>query len=189
MNSMNASDTNTSGQSGSIGSAMTKLCWMRSRVVAISKPTRDGGGGGTALPAAGPALASFWERGPGRTPHQQRAALHAEAAAGAVARARTSMTSPTAPAVCDRSRESYFTSSGSPAPASAALAVVLRLAVRRDALLRPDGARDRFHAPSAYAATEPSVLRVTSTCTPMNFTTSPPASFTGAARCGARRQG
>lgn len=41
VNSMKVSEAKTSGQSGSVGSAMTKLCWMRSRVVAISRPARD----------------------------------------------------------------------------------------------------------------------------------------------------
>lgn len=41
MNSMNVSEAKTSGQSGSVGSAMTKLCWIRSSVVAMSRPARD----------------------------------------------------------------------------------------------------------------------------------------------------
>ena len=36
--SKNPSDANTMGQSGKDGSAMTKDCWMRSRVVAMSRP-------------------------------------------------------------------------------------------------------------------------------------------------------
>jgi len=47
VNSMKLSEAKTIGQSGRLGSEMTKLCWMRSKVVAKSRPARDGGKGGT----------------------------------------------------------------------------------------------------------------------------------------------
>ena len=40
VSSRNPSEANTMGQSGRLGSAMTKFCWMRSTVVARSSATR-----------------------------------------------------------------------------------------------------------------------------------------------------
>jgi hypothetical protein len=54
VSSRKLSDANTMGQSGSEGSLITKFCWMRSSVVARSRPARLRGTGGSATPLAAP---------------------------------------------------------------------------------------------------------------------------------------
>ena len=106
VNSMKLSEAKTIGQSGRLGSEMTKLCWMRSKVVAKSRPARDGGKGGTGASS----LRMTCTRHNTHTTARQRSAVHL------AAQRRTSMIAPIGPSICDLSRESYLTSSGRPAP-------------------------------------------------------------------------
>lgn len=146
------------GQSGRLGSETTKLCWMRSSVVAKSRPAREGSGVSRAAP---PSDEIAWNTTRQAKPVARRGAQ------------RTCKTSPTDPALLAFTRESYFTSSGTPEPAHENASA---RAVEHHAR-----AAVSSNAPSANAEHEPSVVRVTSTWTPMYLATVPSASLTGAA--------
>jgi hypothetical protein len=67
--SMKPSEANTMGQSGRFGSDTTKLCWIRSSVVARSRPAREGGGAEASLPSPSNACAQSKRKSPTSKTH------------------------------------------------------------------------------------------------------------------------
>lgn len=176
---MKPSEANTIGQSGRFGSDTTKLCWIRSSVVARSRPAREGGGAEASLPSP-PSNACAQSK-------RKRARRQRRTVPNSVLHRRQQLRYTCLQDLADRPRVVRLQArvilyKQRDAGACATAAPGRAVSWTSGKLRARTAWRSVQRAPSANAEQVPSVLRVTSTCTPMNFATVPSASFTGAAR-------